>query len=63
MMRRDNWIIDIQILINIGRNNLFFASTSILVLSGLITVLGVTDRAIDLVRDLPFSASVSRGFW
>ncbi len=44
-MRRDIWIVDIQILINIGRNNLFFTSTSILVLSGLITVLGVTDRA------------------
>ncbi len=44
-MRRDNWIVEIQILINNGRNNLFFASASILVLSGLITVLGVTDRA------------------
>ncbi len=63
MLRRDNRIVDIQILRNIGRSNSFFASTSILVLAGLITVLGATDRAIDFVRDLPFSASVSRELW
>ncbi len=61
MIRRDNQIVDIQILIDIVCDN-FFASTSILVLSGLIIVLGVTDSAIDFVRDLSFSASVSREF-
>lgn len=63
MLSRDNRIVDIQILRNIGYSNSFFASTSILVLAGLIAVLGATDRAIDFVRDLPLSAPVSRELW
>ena len=56
-------VVDIQILRNILRSNSFFASTSILVLTGMITVFGATDRAIDFVQDLPFPASVSYELW
>ena len=63
MLTRDNRIVDIQILRSLGGSASFFASTSILVLAGLIAVLGATDKAIELLRDFPFSISVSRELW
>ena len=63
ILTRDNRIVDIQILRSLGDSASFFASTSILVLAGLIAVLGATDKAIELLRDFPFSISVSRELW
>jgi uncharacterized membrane protein len=34
----------------------FFASTTILIIGGLLAVLGTSDRATELVRDIPFAA-------
>ena len=48
---------------SLGRSASFFASTSILVLAGLIAVLGATVKAIELLIDFPFSISVSRELW
>lgn len=63
MLLRDNRIVDIQILRGLSKSASFFASTSILVLAGLIAVLGATDKAIELVRALPVSAIGSRELW
>lgn len=63
MLSRDNRIVDIQILRSLGGSASFFASTSILVLAGLIAILGATDKAIELLRDFPFSTAVSRELW
>ena len=63
MLTRDNRIVDIQILRSFGGSASFFTSTSILVLVGLIAVLGVTDRAIELLREFPISFSLSRELW
>jgi uncharacterized membrane protein len=63
MLIRDNRLIDIQILRSLGSSASFFASTSILVLAGLIAVLGATDKAIEILRDFPFSIVVSRELW
>ncbi len=63
MLGRDNRMLDIQILRILTRSASFFASTSILVLAGLITVLGASDQAIALFRGLPFVDSVDRGQW
>ena len=60
MIRRDIRIVDIQILRNIGRSYSFFASTSILVLAGLIDVLGVTDSAIYFLRPAVLGFGQSR---
>tara|TARA_E500000331_G_scaffold339829_1_gene370495 strand:- start:563 stop:1033 length:471 start_codon:yes stop_codon:yes gene_type:complete len=48
---------------SLGRSASFFASTSILVLAGLIAVLGATDKAIKLLHDFPFSISASWELW
>jgi uncharacterized membrane protein len=37
----------------------FFASTTILIVGGLVAVLGTTEKASDLVRELPFAARTS----
>jgi uncharacterized membrane protein len=37
----------------------FFSSTSILIIGGLLAVLGTTDKAVELVNDMPFAQSTS----
>ncbi len=63
MLQRDNRIVDIQIVRSLGRSASFFASTSILVLAGLIAILGATERAIEFARSIPISSPVSRELW
>ncbi len=63
MLGRDNRVVDIQIVRILQRNSWFFASTSMLILLGLITVLGVTDKAIVLLGKLPFTAEMSEQKW
>lgn len=60
MLNRDNRMVDIQIVHALMRSGRFFASTAILVVAGLLTVLGATDRAVALAMDLPFATSTSR---
>ncbi|MEC8203874.1 MAG: DUF599 domain-containing protein [Pseudomonadota bacterium] len=63
MLKRDNQIVDIQIVWSLGRSASFFASTSILVLAGLIAILGATERSIEFARSIPISPPVSLEFW
>ncbi|MDP3424924.1 MAG: DUF599 domain-containing protein [Burkholderiaceae bacterium] len=37
----------------------FFSSTSILIIGGLLAVMGTTDKAVELVNDLPFAQTTS----
>lgn len=63
MLERDNRIVDSTILGNLLQSVSFFASTSLLILAGLVTVLGSTDKAILLVRELPFAARTTLVLW
>ena len=63
MLKRDNQIVDIQIVRILVRSASFFASTSILVLAGLIAILGATARAIEFARSIPISPPMSLEFW
>ena len=63
MLKRDNRIVDIQIVRSLGRSASFFASTSILVLAGLIAILGATERSIEFARSIPISPPMSLEFW
>lgn len=60
MLNRDNRMVDIQIAHALMRSGRFFASTAILIIAGLLTVLGATDRAVALAMDLPFALPTSR---
>lgn len=63
MLARDNRVGDVNILRNLLGSVSFFASTTLLILAGVITVLGSTDRAIQLVRDLPFAGHATLVQW
>lgn len=41
----------------------FFASTAIFLIGGLFAVLGATDSALEVLRDLPFAVETPRGLW
>lgn len=56
---RDQRIVDAAITQNLAASPSFWASTTILVLGGLLAVLGTSEKANDLVKDLPFAASTS----
>ncbi|MCG8545079.1 MAG: DUF599 domain-containing protein [Alphaproteobacteria bacterium] len=63
MLRRDNRMVDIQIIRNLTRTGVFFASTTILILAGLVTILGATDQAIGLVANVPLVSELSPLEW
>lgn len=63
MLGRENRMLDLQIIRNLTRTSTFFASTSILILAGLITVMGATDKAVRLVASLPFVSELSAVEW
>ena len=60
MLRRDNRMVDVQILHALMRSGQFFASTAMLIIAGLLTAIGATDRAVALAMDLPFAVNTSR---
>ena len=57
--RRENRIVDSAVVQNLSASPQFFASTSILIIGGLLAVLGTTEKTTELVRDLPLAARTS----
>jgi len=63
MLRRENRMVDIQVMHALMNSGRFFASTAMLIIAGLVTALGATDRAVALATDLPFAVNTSRSLW
>jgi uncharacterized membrane protein len=63
MLTRDVRVADTTALANLERSVAFFASSTMLILAGLVTVMGSTDKVIDLVADVPFAIHASRSEW
>jgi len=63
MILRELRMVDTQIHAALVSGILFFASTSILLVGGLMTVLGATEEVISVMADLPLGAPVSRAVW
>lgn len=63
MALRDNRVADVNILRNLLQGVSFFASTTLLILAGLMAVLGASERGIEIVRVLPFAARTTLGQW
>ncbi|MDT3709757.1 DUF599 domain-containing protein [Stutzerimonas degradans] len=61
LLLRDNRIADANVIGNLERNASFFASSTLIILAGVLTALGASDRAVSLLADLPFAQPVSRG--
>ena len=56
---REVRVVDGVVIQNLSTSPSFFASTTILIIGGLLAVLGTADKASELVRDLPFAARTS----
>ena len=56
---RDQRIVDAAVAQNLASSPSFWASTTILVLGGLLAVLGTNEKATDIFKDLPFAARTS----
>jgi uncharacterized membrane protein len=63
MMYRDNRISDMSAISTLERNITFFASSALIILAGVLTLLGYIDQAILLFEDLPMAAEQSRLQW
>ena len=56
---RENRVIDGVVVQSLSTSPSFFASTTILIIGGLLAVLGTTEQASELVREMPFAARTS----
>jgi uncharacterized membrane protein len=63
VLNRDNRMMDTSILSQLGQGASFFASTTLLILVGLFTVLGSTDEAVVALRQIPFTGKVTLMQW
>ena len=57
--RREVRVVDAVVMQNLSTSPSFFASTTILIIGGLLAALGTSEKASELVRDLPFTAQTS----
>ena len=56
---RENRIVDSAVTQSLSASPSFFASTSILIIGGLLAAMGATEKASDLVQEIPFAARTS----
>ncbi len=63
MLQREVRIADVTSLGILQRNVTFFASTTMFILAGLLTVLGATDKAIELFNGIPLAQENTRAEW
>ena len=70
--RRDWWVrvlerelrmIDTSIVANLSNSSTFFASTTLLILGGLLALLGTTEKVSTVIQGLPFNRHMSEGGW
>lgn len=63
ILQRENRIMDGQILAQLGQGASFFASTTLLILVGLFTVLGALDEAVVALRRIPYADKITLLQW
>ncbi len=63
LQTRENRIVDTAVIANTERNSTFFASSTLLIIAGLVTALGSSDKALHFLSGLPLMAPVSPHRW
>jgi len=63
LLKRDNRVGDAALLGNLERNVAFFASSTLLVLAGLVAALGAGEDIVAVTDSLPFTMAVSEHGW
>lgn len=62
-VQREVRIGDVNIIANLSNGSTFFASTTLLILGGLLALLGTTDKLASVVLELPFTKRGPDRFW
>ena len=63
MLLRDNRMVDANIMGSLQNGTAFFASTSLLAIGGVLTLLRSTDEALSAMAELPFGLTTTRLAW
>ena len=63
LLERGNRMQDTTVIANLERNVTFFASSTLLILAGIITVLGATEKAMFVLDVIPFIVKATRVEW
>lgn len=63
MLKRENRVADASLIANLERNVSFFASSTLIILAGVLALLGATDRVISLAEALPFAYKATTVAW
>lgn len=63
MARRENRIVDMQVVIILVQNISFLASASIFIIGGLVAIMGAREQAMQVMAMLPLAASSSAALW
>ena len=63
MLDRDNRIFDSNLVGNLMRSVAFFASTTLIIIGGVIAMLGSADRVMAVMSQLPFVARAPQELW
>jgi len=63
LLKRDNRIIDSQLINGLIRKESFFASTTMLILASTLALMGVGDEAVPLFQNIPFAQTTSVMLW
>jgi len=63
LLNRDNRVADASLLANLERNVAFFASSTLLVLAGLVAALGSGEEILSVADRLPFTMATNQSAW
>jgi uncharacterized membrane protein len=63
VLEREQRIVDAAILTNLSNSATFFASTTLLILGGLLALMGTSERVIAIVAELPFTSRATETVW
>lgn len=63
ILERELRIVDTAIMANLSNSATFFASTTLLILGGLLALLGTTEKVVAVMQGLPFSARTAEEVW
>ncbi len=63
LLKRDNRVMDSQLINGLIRKESFFASTTMLILASTLALMGVGDQAIPLFQNIPFAQTTTTVLW
>lgn len=63
VVERENRIVDSSLISMLSNVATFLASTTVLILGGLVALLGTTEKAVDVMAEIPFAVKGSHRLW